>query len=183
VLPHWRTTGAYRADPAPHGLRERSPRRSRGSARPSGSRARRVGRGGRGSGGGKRLADARAGRRPRASGGCTGPRRLPMRLRALWLGAWWWGTGRHERRVDAGGGIRGDGGRGLCRRSARLALHARRCTNGDLAGLAVRAPGRSLRGRRAAGRGAVPCTLMEVRRATPSDPRPAHPRLEPASTA
>jgi hypothetical protein len=60
-----------------------------------------------------------------------------------------------EFRVDAGSGIWGDDGRGLCRRSARIAPHARRYTNGDLAGLAVRGLGWSPQGRPAAGRSAV----------------------------
>jgi hypothetical protein len=72
---------------------------------------------------------------------------------AVWQGARWWRTkaGRSEFRVDAGGGIWGDGGRGLCRRWARLALHARRCTNGDLAGLAMRGPGWSPQGQAGGG--------------------------------
>jgi hypothetical protein len=76
---------------------------------------------------------------------------------AVRQGARWWRTkaGRSEFRVNAGCGIWGDGGRGLCRRSARIALHARRYPNGDLAGLAVRGLGWSPQGRPAAGRSAV----------------------------
>ena len=58
------------------------------------------------------------------------------------------GRGRREYRVDVGGGIWDGGRRGLYRRLARLALHARRRADGDLTGLAVR--GRSC-GRRRAG--------------------------------